>query len=322
MTIIRYIVMVLVLGTLAHTGRTQAPSWSVDASKFQYSMTVVAFLNLDGTTLSSDQDEVGAFVGNEVRGHANLQWVESTQRYLAFLTVYANQPGETIQFKIYNSQSNSTTDAETSLPFSIDAQQGGVFQAFSIAKPLLNSEAAIKTFGFSNAYTAKSEVGADKVELGVDFDQPLDALIPEFILSEGASIYLNRQEVESATEALDFTETVALAVLSEDESQLRTYQIEVSHQARANADFLASNVISANGDGRNDVWKVANADRYRDYTFTVHDANGRVLYQAIGYATEWNGRLNGKLLDRGKYYYIVESPDKTEQYTGHILLLY
>ncbi len=46
----------------------QQPNWSVNESDFQYSMTLVCRLNIDGRFLTSENDLVGAFVNNEVRG--------------------------------------------------------------------------------------------------------------------------------------------------------------------------------------------------------------------------------------------------------------
>ncbi|WP_161622701.1 T9SS type B sorting domain-containing protein [Cesiribacter andamanensis] len=322
MTLVRHLSILLLLLGLVHLACAQAPNWAVTASNYQYSMTVTAFLNVNGTTLDSEQDRVGAFVGNEVRGVAHLQWVESSGRYLAFLTIYANQVGETIQFKIYNSSSGAVVEVDKTLPFGLDEQRGNVFQAYSIASPALRTGAEIKEFSFANAYTAASTISASQVHLAVDYNQDLNALVPEFTLSEGAGLYLGREQLSSGSQPLDFTETLQLEVLSEDEATLRSYEVVVIHQAQSDADFTASNVVTANGDGHNDTWRVLHADRYRDFTFLIFDANGRILYESVGYQNDWGGYYQGRRLDKGKYYYKVESSDKSRVMTGHILLVY
>ena len=94
MKILRYPTILLLMLGLNTYG--QAPGWSVNESDFQYTMSFVGFLNVNGTTLSSTQDKVAAFVDGTCRGVANLIYVSNQDRYYAYLTVFSNQDGETI----------------------------------------------------------------------------------------------------------------------------------------------------------------------------------------------------------------------------------
>jgi len=123
----------------------QNPNWSFNSANYQQSMTFTAFLNVDGVTLTSDSDQVAAFVGEEIRGLASIQYVPSANKYLAYLTVFSNTNGETISFKIYQSSSNSVVAIDKTEVFAIDSNKGGVFQSYSIAKPQLNNEAKVNT---------------------------------------------------------------------------------------------------------------------------------------------------------------------------------
>ena len=111
---------------MQHT-KAQDPNWSVNAASYQYSMTFTAFLNVDGTTLTASNDKVAAFVGGEIRGVANVVYVSSANKYVAYLSVYANTNNETIRFKIYNSSTNSTVNIDKTETFGIDEHKGGVF---------------------------------------------------------------------------------------------------------------------------------------------------------------------------------------------------
>ena len=54
-------------------------------------MTVIAVVELDGEELRSDNYELAAFAGDECRGSVKLMYVESLNRYVAFLTVFGDE---------------------------------------------------------------------------------------------------------------------------------------------------------------------------------------------------------------------------------------
>ena len=80
----------------------QDSNWSVNSVNYQYSMTFTTFLNVNGTTLTSSEDKVAAFVNGEIRGVSKVEFVASANKYVAYLIVYGNTDNETINFKIYN----------------------------------------------------------------------------------------------------------------------------------------------------------------------------------------------------------------------------
>nr|MBX2820887.1 T9SS type A sorting domain-containing protein [Rhodothermaceae bacterium] len=82
---------------------TTAPSWIVNGTAFQYSMSVLGTLQFAGTVANDASDQVAAFVGNEVRGIATVD--PTNGRF--FMTIYGHQPGETVTFQAYDA-SNST----------------------------------------------------------------------------------------------------------------------------------------------------------------------------------------------------------------------
>ncbi|MBN2010029.1 T9SS type A sorting domain-containing protein [candidate division KSB1 bacterium] len=84
---------------------TPPPSWSVNSTKYEYGMNIVADVQIKGQTTTDTFDMIGAFVGAECRGVANISYVSDTDQYLAFLNVYSNSAsGETITFNVWSSQ--------------------------------------------------------------------------------------------------------------------------------------------------------------------------------------------------------------------------
>ncbi|SFH36913.1 MBG domain-containing protein [Pedobacter insulae] len=85
--------------------------------------------------------------------------------------------------------------------------------------------------------------------------------------------------------------------------------------------IIATNVLSPNGDGINDVWKVENIDLYPNNEVKVFDKGGRVVYQKRGYDNSWNGMLNGTPLSENTYYYIVDFGNGQRVFKGFITIV-
>lgn len=165
----------------------QAPDWQVNENEFEHTMTMVAFLNVNATNLSSTNDRLAAFVGDECRGVANLIYVESTDGYYAFLTVFANSGSETVNFKIYDSTANTVIDADQVLPFEINRHYGSISADFGFSNPT-------PKYFKKNTLPCDVTSGAVKVEFEIeDVDVTLenDTQFLEAKVSEGEAIFEN-----------------------------------------------------------------------------------------------------------------------------------
>lgn len=73
----------------------------------------------------------------------------------------------------------------------------------------------------------------------------------------------------------------------------------------------ATNILSPNGDGYNDVWVIDNIDLYPNSEVKIFDRAGRTLYIKKGYDNTWDGTFNGNALGEDTYYYIINfGPNK------------
>ncbi len=80
-----------------------APKWNVNPADFQFSMNVVGELEVEGVLSADEDDIIGVFVNDEVRGVASPIYVRDLDRYLAFLDIYANQgTGESLEFRVWD----------------------------------------------------------------------------------------------------------------------------------------------------------------------------------------------------------------------------
>jgi len=67
----------------------------------------------------------------------------------------------------------------------------------------------------------------------------------------------------------------------------------------------AMNILTPNGDGKNDKWIIQNIDSYPNNEVKIYDRAGRLVYTRRNYNNEWNGTMNGSPLAEGTYYYIL-----------------
>ena len=233
--IINILIAVLLFVTV---GNAQDPNWSVNENNFEYTMSFVAFVNIDGTTLSNESDKVGAFVNNELRGVSNLTYTSSNGRYYAYLTIFSNTNDEVVNFKVYNSTTDQVVDISETINFEINAHQGDLFQAYSIASPALNNEAELLDFGLDGTTVNSVVFNNQQVILYVNYGIDISALNATFQSSEGAQLFVDSTLQISGNTSLDFTNPIVCRVRSEDESQVKEWVISVQNSSTSAGDLI------------------------------------------------------------------------------------
>jgi len=94
-----------------------SPNFHVDPSLYQQSMSVIGQIRINGQVSTNPDDKLVAFINGEVRGVANLQYVPTYDKYVAFLDVYSNT-SDSIYFQVWNaSQGQIHTDINPVLFF-------------------------------------------------------------------------------------------------------------------------------------------------------------------------------------------------------------
>ncbi len=71
-------------------------------------------------------DEVGAFVGNEIRGSSKAIFIPQLNAYMVFLTIYGNTEGELLSFKFFDVSENKVFDLQDKTAFRINYIWGNV----------------------------------------------------------------------------------------------------------------------------------------------------------------------------------------------------
>jgi gliding motility-associated-like protein len=83
----------------------------------------------------------------------------------------------------------------------------------------------------------------------------------------------------------------------------------------------ATNILTPNGDGRNDRWVIRNLDSYPDNEVKIFDRAGRLVYQRRNYTNTWDGTVNGSPLAEGTYYYILTISGGAATAKGYITIV-
>lgn len=82
-----------------------------------------------------------------------------------------------------------------------------------------------------------------------------------------------------------------------------------------------NNLLSANGDGVNDVWVIKNLEQYPANQVTIFDKGGRIVYRKKGYTNNWDGSYNGAPLNEDTYYYVLDPGNNKPSIKGFITLI-
>ncbi len=84
----------------------------------------------------------------------------------------------------------------------------------------------------------------------------------------------------------------------------------------------ATNLVTPNGDGKNDKWIIRNLPTHGNNEVRILDRSGRVVYYKKNYSNEWDGRTSsGELLAEGVYFYVIDFGAGLNLFKGTITLI-
>ena len=83
-----------------------------------------------------------------------------------------------------------------------------------------------------------------------------------------------------------------------------------------------NNILTPNGDGYNDTWKVKNIEYYPDNSVKVYNVNSVLVRELPNYKGDWDGTTTGGLkLPSGTYYYIITLKSGEALEKGYLTIL-
>lgn len=93
--------------------------------------------------------------------------------------------------------------------------------------------------------------------------------------------------------------------------------IEVINDYKVNS----ANIMTPNGDGINDRFVIQNIDSYPGNELKIFDRSGRLIYSKRGYLNEWDGKINGRALEEGTYYFLLDFGPGLPKVRGFITII-
>jgi gliding motility-associated-like protein len=85
---------------------------------------------------------------------------------------------------------------------------------------------------------------------------------------------------------------------------------------------VPTNLVTPDGNGKNDTWIISNIENYSQALVTVFDLHGKEIFSARNYQNTWDGRnKNGDILPDGTYYYTITFDANDRIYKGSITIL-
>lgn len=88
----------------------------------------------------------------------------------------------------------------------------------------------------------------------------------------------------------------------------------------AQTPVVIANLVTRNGDGWNDTWKISYAGP-EPINVIVFNSNGQVVYESADYPSDWSGEYAGGLLPDGTYFYRVSIPEQRMERSGTVDLI-
>jgi gliding motility-associated-like protein len=86
--------------------------------------------------------------------------------------------------------------------------------------------------------------------------------------------------------------------------------------------IMPNNVLTPNGDGFNDLWKIKNIEYYKENSVIIYNSNSVKVFEKQNYTGDWNGTTTGGAkLASGVYYYVIKLKQGEVVVRGDLTLL-
>jgi gliding motility-associated-like protein len=86
-------------------------------------------------------------------------------------------------------------------------------------------------------------------------------------------------------------------------------------------DLSVPTAFTPNGDGVNDIWNIADLNKYPQVTVDIFTRYGQLVFHSNGYGKAWDGSSNGVLMPTGVYYYVINTRFKELRFSGYVTIL-
>jgi len=140
-----------------------------------------------------------------------------------------------------------------------------------------------------------------------------------------ATVQVNGSPVSNGKPSFDIplnigTNVISVEVTAQDGTTTVEYTITINRAAPV-AEVKPTNILTPNGDGKNDTWYIPYIQLFPDNYVKVFDRGGRQVYYKNGYTNDWAGTVGSNPLAAGTYYYVLSLGKGYSLIYGYITLL-
>ena len=96
---------------------------------------------------------------------------------------------------------------------------------------------------------------------------------------------------------------------------------EVTVEVTSSYNLIPSNLMTPDGNGKNDFFYVENIDRYPDCEVQIYNAFGKLILNSKPYSNDFDGTVNGEKLPEGTYYYVITCDGNKDNLSGAVTIL-
>ncbi len=184
--------------------------------------------------------------------------------------------------------------------------------------------------GFKDGCSASEEVELDFSALpGISMipDSTICPTEPLELFASGGIEYSwtgeGLDDPNSSNPIATISEDTTFEVLVTDENGCsKTGMVTITADFSVCPEEEIKNVITPNGDGKNDTWVLDFIDAYQGNEVKIFNRWGQLVYESRDYANNWDGsNMDGDALPHATYYYIVDKNDGSEPLTGNVTIL-
>ena len=124
-------------------------------------------------------------------------------------------------------------------------------------------------------------------------------------------------DLDKAT--IDNTVTVNARTPANQPMTPQTASVSVKFVIEGNREVFIPNVITPNGDGKNDQFRITRLSSFPNSELMIFNRWGNMVYRSANYQNDWDGRG----LNEGTYYYalLLNTPSGKVRYSGWVQLL-
>ncbi|WP_394772654.1 cadherin-like beta sandwich domain-containing protein [Flavobacterium sp.] len=146
--------------------------------------------------------------------------------------------------------------------------------------------------------------------------KPIDPAATVEMIINGTTISDNTAPI-----ALNVGDNVITVVVTAPDGTQDTYTVIVNRADATPQAIIPSNIITPNGDGKNDFWIIPGIELYQNNSVKVFDRAARLVYSKNKYSNDWDGSYKGSPLNEDTYYYLIDLGSGQPKVKGFITII-